>query len=443
MRTSIAFVVAGLSIAPMQASERQLTRAPHGHVLTNVNVWSPDSRWIVYDVRAIDSVFDGTRIEQVDARTGEVEVLYTSINGAACGVVTYHPREAKVVFIHGPERPAPDWNYGATRRRGVVVDTSKPGVARALDAMNYAPPFTAGALRGGTHVHVFSPDGEWVSSTYEDEVLARLGSEGPHQRNQRTIAVAVPHPAGVEVSSSHPRNHPGEYFSVVVAKTADRPKPGSDEISRAFEEGWIPSPDGRRSIAFIGNVVGLAGHEYPELFVVDLPGDLTRVGEDPLEGTTTTRPAPPRGVTQRRLTFTAARRYPGLVTSPRHWVRCSPDGKTLACLMKDDAGIVQLWAVPVSGGDARQVTHGASGIASAFTWSPDGRRVAHTMDGSVCITQMDSGETQRLTDPRRGADGPEALACVFSPDGRQIAYTRRVAGGGGTFAQIFAVGVPE
>ena len=28
--------------------ERQRTRASHGHVLTNVNAWSPDGRWVVY-----------------------------------------------------------------------------------------------------------------------------------------------------------------------------------------------------------------------------------------------------------------------------------------------------------------------------------------------------------------------------------------------------------
>ena len=74
------------------AQERQLTHAPHGHVLTNVNVWSPDSRWIVYDVRTVDSVFDGTRIEQVEVATGKVQTLYETKNGAAFGVVTYHPR---------------------------------------------------------------------------------------------------------------------------------------------------------------------------------------------------------------------------------------------------------------------------------------------------------------------------------------------------------------
>lgn len=443
MRRSIAFVLAALIVSTMQASERQLTHAPHGHVLTNINVWSPDSRWIVYDVRSVDSVFDGTRIEQVDAKTGEIQILYTAKNGAACGVVTYHPHEPKVIFIHGPEHPTPDWSYGATRRRGVIVDTANPGIARPLDAMNYAPPFTPGALRGGTHVHIFSPDGAWVSSTYEDEVLARLGAEGPHERNQRTIAVAVPHPGGVQVSASHQRNHAGDYFSVLVARTTDHPKPGSDEISRAYEEGWIVGPEGRKSIAFLGDVTATDGREYPELFALDLPLDLTRAADAPLEGTITTRPVPPRGVTQRRLTFTSARKHPGLATTPRHWVRCSPDGSTLAFLMKDDAGIVQLWTVPVRGGELRQLTRGASGITSAFTWSPDGRRIAHTMDGSVCVTRIDTGDTWRLTDSRRGPDAPEPLACVFSPDGRHLAYTRKVSTDRGTFAQIFAIAVPQ
>lgn len=200
------------------AQERQLTYAPHGHVLTNVNVWSPDSRWIVYDVRTVDSAFDGTRIEQVEVATGEIQTLYETKNGTACGVVTYHPREPKIVFIHGPEHPTPEWSYGMTRRRGAVVDVRRPGEERSLDAMNYAPPFTPGALRGGSHVHVFSPDGAWVSNTYEDDVLARLGAatgEGSDRDfNQRNIALSVPAPAanGVRVGRSHPRNHDGEFF---------------------------------------------------------------------------------------------------------------------------------------------------------------------------------------------------------------------------------------
>ncbi len=108
--------------------------------------------------------------------------------------------------------------------------------------------------------------------------------------------------------------------------------------------------------------------------------------------------------------------------------------------MSDDDRTVQLWTVAVAGGEPRQVTHGGEGITSAFTWSPDGWNIAHTVGGSVCITRVSTGETRRLTPPRVES-APEPLACVFSPDGRQIAFTRKVTAPGGTFAQIFTVSV--
>ena len=51
-------------------------------------------------------------------------------------------------------------------------------MSRNLDARDLLPPFTPGALRGGTHVHQFSPDGHVVSSTYEDHVLVRNATAG-------------------------------------------------------------------------------------------------------------------------------------------------------------------------------------------------------------------------------------------------------------------------
>lgn len=428
-----------MAAASLPAAERQLTTALHGHVLTNINVWSPDSRWIVYDVRSADNLFDGARIEQVNVATGEIQRLYETQDGATCGAATYHPRESRVIFIHGPEHPTSDWSYGMTRRRGAIVEVRRPGAARPFDAMNYAPPFAAGALRGGSHVHVFSPDGAAVSFTYEDEVLARLGPAGGHDLNQRNIGVAIPASGGVRVARTHPRNHDGDWFSVVVTRTVNRPRPGSDEISRAYEEGWVGGGSGARSLAFLGNVTAPDGREHAEVFVVDLPADLTQAGDAPLAGTATTRPAPPRGVGQRRLTFTADRKYPGVATTPRHWLRVAPAGAQIAFLMKDEEGTVQLWTVPTKGGSVRQVTHNATGIASTFTWDPEGRRIAHTMDGSVCVTEVATGRTTRLTERREGSEAPEPFACVFSPDGRQIAFTRRVPRGAASWAQVFAV----
>lgn len=417
-------------------------------MLTNTSAWSPDGRWIVYDTRKTPENFDGMRIEEVDVQTGEIRCLYESQNGAGCGVATYHPDKPEVVFILGPENPSPDWTYGFSRRRGVIVDTRRPGGIRPLDAENYAPPFVPGALRGGSHVHVFSGDGQLVSFTYDDEVLARLGGHG-HDINQRNIGVAAPL-GPVQVNRNHPRNNDGDYFSTVVTRTVARPRPGSDEISRACEEGWIGKngylrPDGSRqhdALAFQGLVTAADGSGHYEVFVVDLPDDMTRPGGAPLEGTETTRPSPPHGTTQRRLTFTDGRRFPGL-QGPRHWLRSSPDGSRIAFLMKDDDGIAQIWLVATNGGRPVQLTHNPWSVASTFTWSPDGRLIACVMDNSVFVTETATGKSIRLTPRSSDAEAPRSEACVFSPDGKSIAFLRSLANNSQRFAQIFVVSLPR
>ena len=450
--------------------ERQVTCAAHGHMLTNSGVWSPDSRWIVYDTRSSPdgSVFDGTRIERVEFESGRIELLYESRNGACCGVVTASPVDDRVVFIVGPEQPTADWQYGPAHRQGVVVRASQPGVIEPLDARDLVPPFTAGALRGGSHVHVFSPDGRLVSFTYEDAVLDAAPETGtgqavPREKNLRGIGVSA---CGkpVHVPRTHERNHDGTAFTVLVTRLTDDPTPGSDEIAKAFEEAWIGThgylrPDGTRqryALAFQGHVVvhdaafgGL--RTVSEVFVCDLPDDsaeLAVAGEPPLAGTPTSRPSPSCGVTQRRITFTADRSHPG-IDGPRHWLRSSPDGSRIAFLMRDDLGIVQLFTVSPNGGPPVQVTRDEWHVASSFGWSPDGRRIAYVADSSVFVVDVASGASTRLTD-RTLAAPPRAEACVFSPDGRRIAFMRSVAGQstqpGGLAAklhnQIFVVDLP-
>jgi hypothetical protein len=436
---------------PMSSPARQITVGPHGHVLTNTGAWSADGRWIVYDVRstADGSVFDGTRIERVEVETGRVEVLFESRDGACCGVATCSPVDDRVVFILGPERPDAGWSYGPARRRGVVVRPSRPGLAESLDARDLAPPFTAGALRGGTHVHVFSPDGRLVSFTYEDAILDSAPAAA--ERNLRGVGVTA---CGlpVVVPPMHPRSHSGD-ASVVVTRLSDEPRPGSDEISRAFEEAWVGAAgyrrvDGtwqQRALAFQGRVAAADGTAFDEVFIVDLPDDPRRLlepGERPLAGTPITRPAPPATVTQRRLTFTADRRHPG-IQGPRHWLRSSPDGERIAYLARDDAGVVQIFTVPPPGGGPTQLTTGPRSIASSFTWSPDGRWIACVVDGSVCLVDTADGQLQRLTPLARDQSAPRPEACVFSPDGRRIACVRRVPDTSGRIHnQIFVVEVP-
>ncbi|WP_145509323.1 DUF3748 domain-containing protein [Yersinia alsatica] len=420
--------------------QQQLTFAPRGHQLTNINVWTPDSQWLAYDVRPNGSTFSGLTIERVNCITREIEVIYRAQHGAHVGVVTVSPDEpARYVFIHGPEHPDSHWHYDFHHRRGVIVTEPDRELAVTLDAMDISAPYTAGALRGGSHVHVFSPDGSRLSFTYNDHVL--------HERDCRNVGVAVPlH--GVNPPKQHPREYDGSHFCVLVTRTTPTPQAGSDQINRAYEEGWVGTQgyvkaDGRRqrwALAFIGDTLSAQGEKVPEIYLVDLPEhdrDYARAGAQPLEGTETTLPAPPMGVSQRRITFTAERRFPGLATSPRHWLRASPDGSAIACLMKDDSGIVQMWLVSPNGGEPRQLTFTEPGIQSAFSWHPQGHCLAFVSDNTVMLCDSATGQLQRLT--ARSVVAPLADAVVFSPDGTQIAFMREIDG----FTQIFTVNVPE
>jgi dipeptidyl aminopeptidase/acylaminoacyl peptidase len=235
-------------------------------------------------------------------------------------------------------------------------------------------------------------------------------------------------------------------FAVLVTQTVNQPRPGSDEISRAFEDAWIgvdgyTKPDGsrqRRAIAFQGNVVTQGGATISEVFVVDIPEDVTAAGDEPLEGTSTSRPAPPRGTRQRRLTHTSNRKYPGL-QGPRHWPRSSPDGSRIAFLMRDEAGIVQIWTVSPCGGEPVQLTHNPFDVASAFSWSPNGREIAYIADNSVFVSDTTTGEATRFTPASTDSTAPRPEACVFSPDGSKIAYVRPVVKDGSVFNQVFVV----
>ncbi|WP_419210189.1 DUF3748 domain-containing protein [Providencia manganoxydans] len=423
--------------------ETQITHDKRSHQLTNINVWTPDSQWLAYDVRPSGSSFTGLTIEKVHVNSQKQQEIYRAKHGAHVGVVTVSAENPpRYAFIHGPEFPDEQWQYDFHHRKGVYVSDDNLGKAHPIDAMCITPPYIAGALRGGTHVHVFSPDGQWLSFTYNDHVM----HEKDAHLDQRNVAIAAPvQPVNVE-PKKHPREYSGEYFCCVITHTVLKPRQGSDDISRAYEEGWIGQKgylksDGswkRRAIAFIGDTHSLDGEIVPEVFIVDLPDDekdLTQQGEFPLQGTASQMPYPPKGVQQKRLTFTHDRRYPGLAKQPRHWLRSSPDGRFIACLMKDDDGIVQLWLVATSTGELTQITYSTTPIQSAFSWNSQGTHISFICDNSVMCCDISSGELRRLTE--RSEIAPVADAVVFSPDDRLIAYMRDDNEG---FRQIYIVG---
>jgi hypothetical protein len=361
------------------------------------------------------------------------------------GAASYHPKENNIVFIHGllncdAERP-----YGFWRRTGVMVDESEPGKAIFLDARDVTAPFTPGALRGGTHRHEWSGDGEWIGFTYNDAIMAEIEERTGEGVNLRTVGVATGiRPVTVDRDEGG-ENNDGAWFSAVVVKVVPHPAPGSDEISRAFSDAWVGTRgyrkrDGRwqRARAFLGNVRDSKGAELTEVFVVDIPERIDVAGEDgPLEGTERTMPMPPSGAVQRRLTRTEGRKYPGVAAEPRHWVRSSADGSRISYLARDDEGIVQVFFVSPLGGEPVQVAHHERPIQSTVRWNPNGQEICYVCDNSIFICDVREGASfgaaRRLT--ARTEEPP--VSPIWSHDGRMIAYNRWVANGRGIYKQIF------
>ena len=61
------------------------------------------------------------------------------------------------------------------------------------------------------------------------------------------------------------------------------------------------------------------------------------------------------------------------------------------------------------------------------------------MDNSVAMTEVATGKTFRLTPSSDDVNALRPEACVFSPDGKKIAYVRRVPSQEKVYNQVFIV----
>lgn len=442
------------TLTPSQAgAERIITHGRKGHLIHNSQVFSRDGRHIVFDYRTDETqLAASTGIGKVDVQTGEETVIYQietpNPGGPGAGAATLSPVADEVIFIHGLDNASEANPYAGHRRSAAWVSLAAPGKMTRLDARDVMPPFTPGALRGGTHAHHWSGDGTLVSFTYNDAVIP---APGPAPADLRSIGVTIlGQPVAVDASRPG-EEFSGSGFSVLIAPVTADPTPGSDEISRAYEEGWVGTkgylrPDGSRqakAIAFIGNTVNESGELQSEVFIADLPVDLSnaRPGH-PLEGSATELPSPPGGVIIRRLTRTGSTPQPGL-QGPRHWVRPSPDGSTIAFLDEDEDHIVQIHGISPSGGTIRQLSNFEQSVDTPFTWSPCGRWIACSAGERVHQLEVATGSSAVLT--KKFPDGQHPRhGTVFSPDGSAIAFNRLLPHpDGGDFLQICLVDVPQ
>lgn len=442
----LAFLLLNSCAQKKYSDEIQLTKdLSYNHDLDNNDNFSPDDQWLVYDTRTEEGGIGGcARIEKVHVRTGEKVVLYELANnqsfGPGVGAVSYSHTTNRVAFIHGLMNITAENPYQQWRRTGVIVEDANPGQPIFMDSRDVTYPFTTGALRGGTHRHEWSGDGGWIGFTYNDAILKQLEDSLGGIYNLRTIGVSKEvEPAKVDLDDSG-ENIEGRWASALVVNVVANPTPGSDEISRAAGDSWVGlsgyrKPDGskQRARGFIGTTKDANGEDVDEVFIVDIPEDISQIGPDgPLEGTTTTMPAPPDGASQRRLTFTADTKYPGCVGI----VRSSNDGNLLAFIARDSVGIQQIFTISPFGGEMVQQTFHDSDVQSAVRWHPEGNAFCYVWDNSLIIKKVGTRSFRYLTKPSPIPPTDQ----VWSHDGKTIAYNRLITNSdGASTKQIFII----
>jgi Protein of unknown function (DUF3748)/WD40-like Beta Propeller Repeat len=439
-----------MNVSRIDAAERQVTHAGDcDHLLDNNDNFSPDDRFLVFDTRTPVGIHESRLIAKVEIATGQITPLYRPEQagpfgpGVAAASFAHHHNE--VIFIHGPLQPTSAENqYEKHRRVGCIVSGAGGSGYRFADARNTRPPFTVGALRGGTHRHEFSGDDQWVGFTYNEEVVREYGLKIGKNLDLRTIGVTrLGHP--VRVPEAGHFSTEGVGFSVLVVVVTPDPKPGSDEISHAAGDSWIGLAGYRRSDgsrqrarAFIGTARDSQGRPVDELYVVDIPDDITQRGPlGPLEGTETAFPMPPAGTVQRRLTHTESGPFPGC----QGIARSSPDGDRIAFRMRDAHGASQIFLMSPLGGKPEQATFVEQGVETDARWHSSGNAIACVAGNRILVTDVRSGpQFGHITVVSERSPHPFAL--VWSNDGRTLAFNRTVKTDGKDVVQIFVVDVP-
>ncbi len=432
----------------IEYKEIQLTNAPFGHCLNSTQCFSPDGNKIVYDTRNDDSLLAANgEIHVLDITTGKDLLVYKTANqsayGPGVGAATFSPDGKTVLFLGGIQNASKENPYTFTRRTGIAVAIDQPLIPIWMDARDIAEPFTAGALRGGTHAHSWSGDGKWISFTYNDHVLSERIKTDASIIDTRTVGIMFP--GNVLVNGADGiENKNGRMFSVLISSVVKNPRPGSDEILKAFDECWIGS-DGyiksngerqQKAVAFQGHIIEQDGTIKTEIFIADIPAALpAMIGSYSSAGTITNLPPVPACISQRRITFIPQ----GISATPRHWLRSVPDGSLIGFLAADEKGIIQLWGVSPNGGSIKQLTYLSSSITGPFNFSPDGKFVAYTSDAMVYITRLSDSNTIAVT-KKEGPYGRLVGAVVWSPVEKALCYNRYVKDDGGSeYLQLFMI----
>ncbi len=130
----------------------------------------------------------------------------------------------------------------------------------------------------------------------------------------------------------------------------------------------------------------------------------------------------------------------------------SPDGRYIAFLrafLRGSAGGAEVIRIPALGGAERKLGEvSAFGLASGLSWSPDGkflavvdREAGDQAASSIFSLSVETGEKRRLTTTPVAAR--RDFRPIFSPDGRRLAFVRRLPEGDVYLLNLVGDGGPD
>ena len=405
---------------------KTLTSSDKGHMLHHNGSFNATDEWIVFDTRNDETKIGETgEIGIVNVKTKEEKIIYLTtdqtVYGPGVGAVSFHPSEDRVIFIHGLLDAHKGMPYGMTRRFGMMVDLSSPLKGIPADCRDVTSPYQAGTLRGGSHSHCWSSDGNMISFTYNDQFV---------NPELRTVGVMVQPDQEIFVDSAA-GNIQGKYYSAIIADVIAEPENGSDQISKAFDECWLGniSDDPNPSIVFQGTTKNKDGEDVVEIFLVDIDPQKILQDKEAI-GNDGEKIRVPKGIVSKRLSHSEN----GL-SDLRHWLRSSPDGKFVYALAKDKNGFNQIARCEVQTGELKNISNLDFSISSPINIDPKGEKITFIANNNVYLFDLKSLKADKTTD--FGSDDLPLLGVpVFSRDGSKLAFNQFVEKDGRKNVQI-------
>lgn len=423
---------------------QQLTFSNTGHTLHHNNVFSSDGKYLVFDGRNDETKIGETSfIGLLNLETGEESIVYkcanSTIYGPGVGAASFSPVADLVIFIHGLEDATKEKPYAVSRRTGMLVSLVD-GQASYADSRHIYAPYCPGSLRGGTHSHAWSPIGDFLSFTYNDEAV---------EAHLRTVGVMFPHPLGDHAmqhcfynakrgQNQRSGNIAGTYYAAIVSEVVSQAAWGTDDIERAFDECWLKHTSSEAQgelrhslgLVFQGNTRNRKGKLVTELFYVAIDKEVILADQQAV-GDIGERPRVPKGVKQRRITYSERG-----ISTLRHWLRASNDGRYIYALGEDDYGNNQLMQCEFSSGKLVYLTNFDFSISSPINLSANSKEVAFFANNQVYRYGLATGELEQLTNFENYC---LVGAPVYAPDGRSLVFNVLLGSAAEAFTQIYRI----